>query len=282
MAALARRPKRSWTGCAGAAPTSASWSTDQFAFGEDVPASYVEFVDEMLAATPFEVLAEFFPNFEARQVLGAATFERVPDHDHVRHQGRAHLDRAQPQDARIAGAAAGRVRRRGHMVILERAEQVNGASTCSTSRRRQGGVARVDRPRWTRSVPEAAEVSAVIHDGFGAREVLDPPSRPPTRRRRPWRRPHRHGGLLRPADIGPVGPCSSSRTATCSGSARLGAPGRAARGVARGPGRRRGTGRGSSGLRGCGSSPAPSCPDGAVLERSATPDRSGGPALTLG
>ena len=39
-------------------------ATDQFAFGDDVPAAYVEFVDEMLAATPFEVVAEFFPNFD--------------------------------------------------------------------------------------------------------------------------------------------------------------------------------------------------------------------------
>ena len=37
--------------------------TDELAFGDDVPASYVEFVDEMLSATPFEVVAEFFPNF---------------------------------------------------------------------------------------------------------------------------------------------------------------------------------------------------------------------------
>jgi hypothetical protein len=36
-----------------------------FAFGDDVPASYVEFVDTMISGTHFEVLAEFFPNFEA-------------------------------------------------------------------------------------------------------------------------------------------------------------------------------------------------------------------------
>ena len=37
---------------------------DQFAFGDDVPASYVEFVDNMLAATSFEVIAQFFPHFD--------------------------------------------------------------------------------------------------------------------------------------------------------------------------------------------------------------------------
>ena len=37
---------------------------DMFAFGrKDVPAAEVEFLDEMLAGTTFDVLAEFFPNF---------------------------------------------------------------------------------------------------------------------------------------------------------------------------------------------------------------------------
>ena len=53
------------TGCAGSASSVAMVATDEFAFGDDVPASYVEFVDEMLSATPFEVVAEFFPNFAA-------------------------------------------------------------------------------------------------------------------------------------------------------------------------------------------------------------------------
>ncbi len=38
-------------------------ATDDLAFGDDVPASYVDFVDEMLSGTPFEVVAEFFSNF---------------------------------------------------------------------------------------------------------------------------------------------------------------------------------------------------------------------------
>lgn len=37
--------------------------SQMFAFGHDVPAAEVEFLDEMLAGTPFEVLAAFFPNF---------------------------------------------------------------------------------------------------------------------------------------------------------------------------------------------------------------------------
>ena len=33
------------------------------AFGSDVPASYVEFMSEMLAQTPLEVVADFYPAF---------------------------------------------------------------------------------------------------------------------------------------------------------------------------------------------------------------------------
>ena len=37
--------------------------TRRMAFGSDVPASYVEFVSEMLAETPLEVVADFYPTF---------------------------------------------------------------------------------------------------------------------------------------------------------------------------------------------------------------------------
>jgi pimeloyl-ACP methyl ester carboxylesterase len=53
--------------------------TDKFAFGEEVPASYVQFVDEMLAGTSFGVIAEFFPHFEAHdrfEILKA--FAEIP------------------------------------------------------------------------------------------------------------------------------------------------------------------------------------------------------------
>ena len=38
--------------------------TSKMAFGTEVPTPYIEFVDEMLAQTPFGVIAEFFPNFD--------------------------------------------------------------------------------------------------------------------------------------------------------------------------------------------------------------------------
>ncbi len=39
--------------------------TDVFSFGGPVPASYVDFADQMLSATPFAVVADFYPGFGA-------------------------------------------------------------------------------------------------------------------------------------------------------------------------------------------------------------------------
>ncbi len=79
---------------------------DQFAFGEDVPDSYVEFVNNMLAETSFEVLAQFFPNFDSLDKFHAlGAFAPRPDVHRLRHQGRAHLGRPQPQDGRSGSRA---------------------------------------------------------------------------------------------------------------------------------------------------------------------------------
>jgi pimeloyl-ACP methyl ester carboxylesterase len=101
--------------------------TDTFAFGDDVPVSYVEFVDEMLAGTPFEVLAEFFPNFEALDKFSVlAPFERIPTtivcgtKDLLTSVGHS-----RKMAKRINGANLVEAPGAGHMVILERAERVN-------------------------------------------------------------------------------------------------------------------------------------------------------------
>ena len=75
-----------------------------FAFGsKDVPAAEVEFLDEMLAGTSFDVLAEFFPSFaELDKFEHLLVLDERADHDHLRHQGQAHLDRPQPQDGRAS------------------------------------------------------------------------------------------------------------------------------------------------------------------------------------
>jgi pimeloyl-ACP methyl ester carboxylesterase len=53
--------------------------TRRLGFGRPVPDEYVDFTDEMLASTPIEVVADFFPDFAVHdkfQALGA--LERIP------------------------------------------------------------------------------------------------------------------------------------------------------------------------------------------------------------
>lgn len=104
-------------------------ATDQFAFGGDVPASYVEFVDDMLAATSFEVLAQFFPNFDTLDRYTAlAAFARVPTYvitgtsDVLTSVG---LSRKMA--SRIPGATLVECPGAGHLVILEQKDRVNDA-----------------------------------------------------------------------------------------------------------------------------------------------------------
>lgn len=103
--------------------------TDVFAFGDEVPSSYVRFVDSMLSRTPFEVLAEFFPSlhgldkFHAVEVLGrvpvtiiCGTADKLTSIGHSRKLA-----------SRIEGARLMEAEGAGHMVIMERHEQVNAA-----------------------------------------------------------------------------------------------------------------------------------------------------------
>ncbi len=103
--------------------------TSRFAFGDDVPASYVEFVDDMLASTSFDVIAEFFPNFDALdkfEVLKA--FEQIPTV--IICGGRdmmTSIGHSRKMASRLPGARLVECPEAGHMVILERQEQVNTA-----------------------------------------------------------------------------------------------------------------------------------------------------------
>ena len=100
--------------------------TDLFAFGDEVPSSYVDFVDEMLSATPFEVVAEFFPSFssldkfDAVEVLGrvptsiiCGTADKLTS---IGHSRKLHH--------RIPGSRLLECEGAGHMVLLERHDQV--------------------------------------------------------------------------------------------------------------------------------------------------------------
>ncbi|QWZ06917.1 alpha/beta hydrolase [Nocardioides panacis] len=102
---------------------------EQFAFGGDVPASYVEFVNNMLAATSFQVLAEFFPNFDTLDKYGAlGAFAEVPTtilsgtEDVLTSVGHS-----RKMAQRIGGAKLVECAGAGHMVILEQKDRVNTA-----------------------------------------------------------------------------------------------------------------------------------------------------------
>jgi pimeloyl-ACP methyl ester carboxylesterase len=103
--------------------------TDKFAFGEEVPPSYVQFVDEMLAGTSFSVLAEFFPHFESHdkyEILHA--FASIPTtiicgtKDLL-----TSIGHSRKMAKQIEGAKLVEVTGAGHMVIMERADKVNAA-----------------------------------------------------------------------------------------------------------------------------------------------------------
>ncbi len=103
--------------------------TDRFAFGEDVPASYVQFVDEMLAGTPFEVLAQFFPHFEALDKFAVLkAFAEVPTtilcgtKDLL-----TSIGHSRKMAKMLHGSTLVEVAGAGHMVSLERADKVNAA-----------------------------------------------------------------------------------------------------------------------------------------------------------
>ena len=101
--------------------------TRRFAFASDVPPSYVEFVSEMLAETPLEVIADFYPTFseldeyQAFEVLSRIPSAVIGGEDDlftpVTHTDRI-LERLPDTDAR-------RLPHCGHLGIIEQAEVCN-------------------------------------------------------------------------------------------------------------------------------------------------------------
>ena len=103
-------------------------ATDQLAFGDSVPASYVDFVDRMLAATPFEVVAEFFPGFRSLDKFDAVgVLSKVPTAvicgtvDKL-----TSIGHSRKLQSKIGGSTLLECHGAGHMVILERYDEVNG------------------------------------------------------------------------------------------------------------------------------------------------------------
>lgn len=103
--------------------------TDAFAFGDDVPSSYVEFVDAMLAATPFEVVAEFFPNFGALDKFHTVhALSKIPTTIICGTEDRlTSVGHSRKLHATIDGSQLLECEGAGHMVIMERHDQVNAA-----------------------------------------------------------------------------------------------------------------------------------------------------------
>ncbi len=100
--------------------------TDRYAFGDDVPAEYVDFVYSMLDSTPFSVVADFYPafatldKFEQLEPLGrvhtaiiCGTHDRITP---VTHSRKLH--------SRIPGSSLFEAEGAGHMVLLERHKEV--------------------------------------------------------------------------------------------------------------------------------------------------------------
>lgn len=101
--------------------------TDRYAFGDDVPQHYVDFVFGMLNATPFAVVADFYPafatldKFDHLAALGSVptaviggTEDRITS---IGHSRKLH--------ARIPGSSLLECEGAGHMVLLERHVDVN-------------------------------------------------------------------------------------------------------------------------------------------------------------
>lgn len=103
-------------------------ATDQLAFGDSVPASYVDFVDRMLAATPFEVVAEFFPGFGSMDKFDCVeVLSKVPTTVVCGTEDRlTSIGHSRKLHSRIGGSALLECHGAGHMVILERPDEVNG------------------------------------------------------------------------------------------------------------------------------------------------------------
>lgn len=103
---------------------------DMFAFGtRDVPTAHVEFLDEMLAGTSFEVLAEFFPNF--------TEFDKLEHLDILRHvpttvicgtkDRMTSIDHSRRLAQLIPGSVLVECENGGHMALFESREQINAA-----------------------------------------------------------------------------------------------------------------------------------------------------------
>ena len=102
-------------------------ATDELAFGDAVPKRYVEFVDEMLSATPFDVVAEFFPTFGTLDKFATVhALESVPTAIICGTDDKmTKIEHSRKLHAMIAGSTLLECVGAGHMVMMERHDQVD-------------------------------------------------------------------------------------------------------------------------------------------------------------
>jgi pimeloyl-ACP methyl ester carboxylesterase len=103
---------------------------DMFAFGsKDVPAAHIEFLDEMLAGTSFDVLAEFFPNFSQLDKFDhLAALGKMPTSIICGTKDKlTSIGHSRKMAQRLPDAVLVECEGAGHMVIFESRDQVNAA-----------------------------------------------------------------------------------------------------------------------------------------------------------
>jgi pimeloyl-ACP methyl ester carboxylesterase len=101
--------------------------TDRFAFGDQVPQHYVDFVFDMLNETPFEVIADFYGSFASLDKFDhLAGLTRCPTAVICGTADRiTAIGHSRKLHSRIAGSSLMECQGAGHMVLLERHEDVN-------------------------------------------------------------------------------------------------------------------------------------------------------------
>ena len=102
-------------------------ATDELAFGDAVPSRYVEFVDEMLSSTPFGVVADFFPTFGTLDKFETVhAMSSVPVAIVCGTQDKiTPIEHSRKLHEMIPGSTLLECEGAGHMVMLERNDQVN-------------------------------------------------------------------------------------------------------------------------------------------------------------
>lgn len=107
----------------------ATMITEGYAFGGPVPQELVDFTFRMIDGTPFEVIADFFPAFATLDSFDhLEPLTRVPttiiagNADKITSVGHS-----RKLHAKIHGSDLHEVQEAGHMVLLERPDEVNAA-----------------------------------------------------------------------------------------------------------------------------------------------------------